>query len=173
MSSKALSQRLRNQQGFTLVEAVVTITVFAVGLLGLVQLSLVAKSSTEASRDTVQVSNYIQEGLEAVRTVRDSNWTNVDTDGSYRLNPLPTSNPPWQLIADGTEPLGKYNRSVTIASVRRVDVDGSGTLTAGDRIDSAGTLNDPNTKKITVLITWQNGTKTYTRSLFLYLTNWR
>lgn len=161
------------QAGFTLVEAVVTIAVFSVGLLGLIQLSLLAKSTTEASRDTVQVSNYIQEGLEAVRTVRDSDWTNVNTDGNYRLNPLAGSNPPWQLIAGGTESLGKYSRTVSIAPVKRVDVDGSTTITAGDRIDASGTLDDPNTKRITVDVTWQNGNRTYTKSLFQYLTNWR
>ncbi len=162
------------QRGFTLVEAVVAISVFAIGLIAVLQVTLTAKASSEAARDTVQVSNYLQEGLEAIRTIRDATWTNINTDGAYHLNSTNGANPPWQLIAGSTEAVGKYSRTVTISSVSREDTDASGTLTAGDRIvASGGTLADASTKKITVTITWSNGSRTYSRSVFGYLTDWQ
>lgn len=164
----------RSRAGFTLLEAVVSITVFAVGIVGILQLNLAAKASSDKARDTVQVANYLQEGLEAVRTIRDSAWTNVNTDAAYHLNPVVGANPPWQLIAGGTETVGKYTRTVAIAPVIRQDTDGSGTLTAGDKIvTTGGTLADAETKLITVTLTWRNGSQTLTRTMFEYLTNWQ
>lgn len=165
---------LSRQGGFTLVEAVVALTIFVLGVVGLVSLVLVSKSTSEQGRDAVQAVNYLQEGAEAVRAVRDSAWTNVSTDGAYRLSPQTGMNPPWQLLSGGTESVGgKFNRTVQIGSVSREDTDGNGQLSAGDRIvPTGGTLQDPDTKKITVTVSWQVGNQTKTRTLYVYLTKW-
>nr|MDP9212115.1 prepilin-type N-terminal cleavage/methylation domain-containing protein [bacterium] len=90
----------RGQQGFTLIEAIVATTVFVIGVVALVQITLLAKSTSEEGRDTVQAVNYLQEGVEAVRSVRDHDWDLVAglapaTD--YRLNAQPGTAPPWTL----------------------------------------------------------------------------
>ncbi len=162
------------QRGFTLVEAVVAMTVFSVGIIGVIQVTSTAKSSSEQGRDTVQASNYLQEGMEAVRAVRDTNWASVSADGSYRLVSNPGASPAWTLASGGTETVGKYNRTVQIAGVSREDTDSSGTLTAGDKIvPSGGTLADPDTKRVTVTMSWKQGPRTVTRSVYAYLTNWQ
>ena len=164
----------RRQAGFTLIEAVVAITVFSLGVVALIGMSTIAKSTSEQGRDSVQVSNYLQEGIEAVRLLRNNSWNNVSTNGGYRLSAQAGQNPPWQLVSGGSETIGKYSRSVAIATVRREDMDGSGTLTAGDRIvATGGAFDDPDTKKVTVTITWQQGTRTITRQLYAYVTKWQ
>lgn len=169
-----LRRRLDSQRGFTLVEAVVATTVFSVGIIGVVQVTSVAKSSSEQGRDTVQASNYLQEGMEAVRASRDSSWNNVATDGAYRLVSNPGASPAWTLASGSTETIGKYDRVVQIDAVSREDTDASGTLTAGDKIvPSGGTLADPDTKRVTVTMSWSQGTRTVTRSIYAYLTNWQ
>lgn len=162
------------QAGFTLIEAVVAMTIFAIGVVGLVTLSTVAKSTSEQGRDSVQVSNYLQEGMEAVRLLRNAAWTNVSTDGGYRLSAQAGQTPAWQLVSGGSETVGKYQRSVTISAVRRQDTDSSATLTAGDKIvPSGGSFDDPDTKKITVTISWQQGSRTINRTLYAYITKWQ
>lgn len=171
------------QRVFTLVEAIVAMTIFVIGVVGLIQVSLLAKSTSEQGRDTVQASNYLQEGMEAVRAIRDSAWANIATPGNYHLVPQPGSNPAWQLVADsagGSETIGKFTRKVAIADVYREDtVVPNNAFDAGERV----VLNCPtpgtgacylhaDTKKITVTMTWTQGSRAVTRSVFSYLTNW-
>lgn len=168
-----MSSRL-GQAGFTLLEAVVATTVMVVGVVAVVGLTLVAKGASEEGRNTVQASNYLQEGLEAARTIRDADWTNVSTAGTYHLAAQAGVNPPWQLVSGGTETIGTYTRQITIASVRRADTNGDGQLSAGDQIvQSGGSFDDPDTKKITCVVSWQQGKRTVSRQQFVYLTNWQ
>lgn len=173
-----MSNKLRNifvqQTGFTLVEAVVTIGIFAVGMIIAAQVVLTARRLSDESRDAVQAANYLEQGLEAVRSSRDSSWTTVATDGAYHLEPAPGDTSPWNIVAGGSETIGKFSRTVNISTGRRIDSDSSGTVTAGDQlVASGGTLDDPDTKKITTTVTWQQGSRTVSRSLYTYLTNWQ
>lgn len=170
--------QLRNarptQRGFTLVEAVVATTIFSVGIIGTIQVTSVAKSSSEQGRDTVQASNYLQEGMEAVRSIRDDNFAGVATDGAYRLVANPGASPSWNLASGGTETLSKYRRTVQIDAVSREDTDASGSLSSGDKIvPTGGTLPDSDTKKVTVTVSWAQGSRTVSRSVYAYLTNWQ
>lgn len=162
-----------SSRGFTLVEAVVAMTVFVIGTVGLVQLATLAKATSEEGQETVKVSNYLQEGIEAARIIRDANWANM-IPGTYRLNAQAGQSPPWQLIAGGSETIdGKYQRTITVATARREDSDGSGTLTAGDRIvSSGGAFDDPDARRITATITWSAGRRTVSRTIYTYFTNW-
>lgn len=162
-----------NQRGFTLVEAVMAITVFALGIVSVASLGSIAKSTSDLGKDTVVASNYLQEGLEAMRSLRDASWSNVGTDGNYRLVSQGASYPAWQL-SSGTEAVDKFTRTVQIASVSREDTDSSGTITSGDKmVPNGGVFNDPDTKKITVTLTWKSGSRTVTKTLTEYLTNWQ
>lgn len=165
---------MSSERGFTLVEAIVAMAIFAIGIILVAQMVLTARRLSNESRDTVQAANYLEEGLEAVRSTRDSSWTAISTDGTYALQSAPGDITPWNLIPNGTETIGKFSRTIQISPVRRDDTDGSGTLTAADNISTgAGTFNDPDTKKITSTVTWQQGGRTVSRSLSTYLTNWQ
>ncbi|HEY8108818.1 MAG TPA: prepilin-type N-terminal cleavage/methylation domain-containing protein [Patescibacteria group bacterium] len=163
------------QRGFTLLEAVVAITVFTIGVVGMVQIVLVARSTSDQGSDLVMVSGYLKEGIDAVRIIRDDDWEAIAVDGSYRLSAQPGTTPPWTL-RNGSETIGKFTRRVGIASVRRSDTDGNGTLSAGDLIcqgTNCGSFEDPETKKVAVTVTWQQGSQQKSRNVFGYLTNWQ
>jgi prepilin-type N-terminal cleavage/methylation domain-containing protein len=163
-----------SNRGFTLIEAVVAMTIFSIGIILAVQMVFSARRLSDESKDTVQAANYLEEGLEAVRSVRNAAWTNVGTDGTYALQAITGGTTPWSLVANGSETIGKYSRSIKIESVRRDDTDGSGTLTASDNITTGtGTFDDPDTKKITATVTWQQGRRTVNRTVSTYLTNWQ
>ncbi|MDP3999930.1 MAG: prepilin-type N-terminal cleavage/methylation domain-containing protein [bacterium] len=168
------SQRQR-ERGFTLMEAVVAISVFVIGVVGMIQVVLVARSTSDYGADLVTVGGHLKEGMDAVRVIRDDDWDAIATDGTYGLSAQPGTNPPWALQA-GSETLGTFTRRVTIASVRRSDTDGNGALSAGDKIcqgATCGSFEDPETKKVTVTVTWQQGNQDKSRSVFGYLTDWQ
>lgn len=161
------------QPGFTLVEAVVAISIFVIGVIGVIGLASIATQTSSRSKNTVQANNYLQEGADATRSIRDANWNNIATDGQYHLVPQLGQSPPWSLTTGGTETLGIFSRKVTISSGQRADTNGSGQLDAGDLIvQSGGAFTDPSTKKITVQVSWQTGPQTITMPLETYLTNW-
>lgn len=164
----------RKQHGFTLIEAIVAMSIFAIGILGAAQMVLTAGRLSNESKDTVQAANYLEEGLEAVRSVRDSSWTDIATNGTYHLTSDEAAITPWQLVPGGTESIGKFTRTIEISNVRRADTDEDGQLSASDDIvQSGGAFDDPDTKRIKAVISWQQGSRTVTRSISTYLTNWQ
>lgn len=162
-------------RGFTLVEAVVAISIFVIGVVGMVQIVLVARATSDQGASLVTAGGHLKEGMDAVRIIRDDDWDAIATDGTYGLSSQPGTAPPWTLQA-GSETVGTFTRQVVISSVRRDDTDGNGQLSAGDRIcqgATCGSFDDPDTKKITVTVTWQQGNQDKSRSVFGYLTNWQ
>jgi len=80
-------------KGFSLLETLVAIAVITVGLVGVIGLIAYTISISRVSPNKVIAANLAQEGIEAVRNIRDSNW-------------LDPANPDWDDEMDGT-PAGK------------------------------------------------------------------
>ena len=175
MSNRTLRGVVRRERGFTLVEAVVAITVFVIGVVGMIQIVLVARATSDHGANLVTAGGHLKEGMDAVRVIRDDDWDAIATDGTYGLSSQPGTAPPWTLQAGG-ETIGKFTRRVTIASVRRSDTDGNGQLSAGDKIcqgAACGSFDDAQTKKVTVTVTWRQDNQDKSRSVFGYLTDWQ
>src|SRR6185503_12415280 len=95
---------------------------------------------------------------ESVRSIREQNWNNVASDGTYHPE---ISSDHWSLVS-GSETIGNFTRQVIISSVERDD--------SGNIVSSDGT-NDPSTKHVSVIISWAspvNGSLT----TGTYLTRW-
>lgn len=63
-----------NKKGFTIVEVMVAILVFAVGLVGAFVLVNTAISLSVRSKQEIIATNLIREQLELAKNVRDTNW---------------------------------------------------------------------------------------------------
>jgi len=66
--------------GFTLIELVITIAVFTVGILAAFTLSLSNVNNSRENVDRVTASNLAREGIELVRNIRDGNWLKIDVN---------------------------------------------------------------------------------------------
>lgn len=128
------------KKAFSLIEIMLAIFVFTLFSVSVVYLSL-----DTASRATqVEIKNegllYAEEGMEAVRNIRDRDYFDLVT-GEYGLN---LSSDTWTLVAAPEVIDAYYERTVSIEDVYR-DVNGD--------IAATGTL-DLQTKKVTVTVDW-------------------
>lgn len=148
-----------HKKAFSLIEILLAIFVFTLFSTAVAYLSL-----DTASRATqVEIKNeallYAEEGMEAVRNIRDRNYLDL-VAGTYGLSFTADT---WSLVAAPETIDAYYQRTVLIEDVYR---DGAGDIAA------SGTL-DPETKKITVSVTWDwKGLIPKTTVLSTYLSNW-
>jgi type II secretion system protein J len=81
-----------HQKGFTLIEILIAISVFSIGVIGIYSLLNNVIANSYVSYDRFVASRLAQEGLEAVVNNRDMNWLKQDQwdnnleDGDYLVS---------------------------------------------------------------------------------------
>jgi Tfp pilus assembly protein PilV len=159
--------KLKNsKKGIGLVEILIAIFIFTVVLLSLITVSNLYLSGADANLSLVKSAYLAEEGVEAVKTIRDSGWANISalsTTTVYYFYFNPTSSI-WQATTTKTYgSIDSFVRSFTLGSVNR-------TNDTYHRISASG-VSDPNTKLLTVSVSWQNQGATTTKSISTYITN--
>lgn len=142
-----------SQKGAGLVEILIAVSIIATSFFAITQISIMAMTAAQDRTDKVRALEFAQEGIEAVRSMRDGSFTNnigVLTFGSTYYAVI--SGGKWTLSASNPGVLsGKFTRTVVLNNVSR-DIN--------DNIVTAGGTNDPKTKKATVTVSWGNPVKT-------------
>ena len=162
------NERTVQDGGFTLVE--VLIACFIISMTTLALMSAASKGielSNRALRQA-QASMITEEGVEAVKIIRDTNW---DTISSLSLNTeyylsFDTSSNTWSLgttpSIDPMTPIdGKFTRVVVFSEVLRDD---------NDNINSTGTL-DEGTIRVEVRTSWPSSGETISKSITFYISD--
>lgn len=150
-----------HQSGQSLVEILVAMGILAILMPALLTAFVSTREGRVQMRQRVNATTLLQEAEEAARSVRENGWSGIATPGTYHPS---TSGSSWSL-ANGTENIDIFTRSLTISNVMRNN-DG--------QIVSSGGRNDPSTKKIDVTVGWsQPRPGSVTSSFFLtrYLDN--
>lgn len=142
-----------------IVEILIAISIITVVILAMM---VVAQKSIYVSRqavDATEATFLLEEGAEAVRILRDNNWTNISG--------LTASANYYPLFAGGTWTLSStpntvdiFTRKVSVAAVLRDN--------ATKDVSVSGT-NDPGTKLVTVTVSWVEGGTTVTKTLSFYI----
>lgn len=152
---------LQNKSGFSLVEILLSISIFSIFTIGITYLSLDTLSRDAKVALNNEALLYAQEGLEATRNIRDKSFLEI-TNGDHGLN---LSNGTWSFDLAPENIENFYQRTITVSDVYRND-EGS--------IDSNGNVFDPDTKKIESEVSWiQNGIIPRSITLTQYMSNWR
>jgi len=133
------------RRGQSLVEAIVAIGITILVITGLVVLAVGAVRSATLSRNRSVAVQYAQEGIEALRSVRDRNFAEVPTSGTNRVV---WTGSEWSVLA-GTETIGSYTRSFTSTQV------------------------SPGKLKIAMTVAWTDSAGNHTVDLTTYLTDWQ
>lgn len=148
----------KRQQGMGIVEIVVAMGIMLIIATTGASILLQGFRSNTLADDETKASFFAQEGIEAVRSIKNRSW------------PLPTGtfglangSGSWQFSGSSNTD-GKFTRQVIISDVQR---DGSGNIVA-----TGGTL-DSNTKKVRSRVAWTtpNG-RSATIDLPIYHTYW-
>lgn len=148
------------KKGISLVEVVVGVSLITISLIGLI--SAYNFYFRIALKDTtfIQASFLLEEGLEAARSIRDDDWdyiANLTSGNDYGFEYVDNS---WQSTTTISSIDDFFYRTLVVSNVLR---------DSNDDISSSG-MNDPNTKEITVTVSWFNNNSTTTKSISTYLT---
>lgn len=150
-------------KGSSLIEIIVGLAVVATALLFLGNIAQYSLRLVETSTMRLQATFLLSEGVEAVKTMRDLGWTaNINTLALNTDRYLEFSTNQWKATTTPETIDGVFSRKFVIASIQRNSSD--------DIVSSGGTV-DPNTKKITVTVSWNQGNRPFSESISTYITN--
>jgi len=160
-------KKINYKKGSGLAEILVAVFIFSIILGSLITASNKYLSGAGENLRSTQGVYIAQEGIEAVKIIRDTNWDIIDTlsdDMDYYLyfDISSSTNNTWEATSTFSSIDSIFTRTFKLNSVYR-DSDG--------RIVSSGGTQDLNTKKVTVSVSWKLKTSTTTKSLSTYITN--
>lgn len=153
---------MRNKAGFSLVEVLVMVFIATFSIFIVWRIYILYIKISVSNPAAFQSSFLAEEGIEAVKFMRDSSWSsNIST-----LSPGTS----YTLVFDGTT----WKATTTLAFIdsrfdRRVSVENVFRDVSGN-IAASGTA-DPNTKKVLVSVSWLKDTATTTRQITTYVSN--
>lgn len=162
MPKKKIIAKKRARAGFSLIEAIVGISIFSVFIFSLMlALQLSQRIASESVRN-IQASFLLEEGVDAVKTIRDRSWiSNISSLTSGTNYYLYFNGTAWTTTANNIYIDGIFERKLNVNGVYR---------DANDDIAPSGNL-DAGTKKATVSVSWMGRSGTTTKSASFYLTD--
>ncbi len=148
------------QEGQSLVELLVTIGVECILLPALITGLVTSREGKAQQNERVAAAALLRETEEAVRSIRNRDWSNISVNGTYH----PVISGTMWASASGSITTNGFTQSYTISDVNR--------NSSGAIVPAPTGILDASTKKIDFTISW---TKPFTSFLnsSLYLTRWR
>lgn len=163
--------KIKNNLGFSLIEVLIACSIISLSMFALMETAQKGISVSRNSLIKSQAGLLMEEGAEAVKSIRDNSWTdisNLNLNTNYYLY-FNTNTKLWTLNTNSTNLSGYiptypiddvYTRSIVLSSVGRDSDD--------DIVASGGTI-DPHTKKVTITVSWNSSSGTTSKNLSFYL----
>jgi len=152
------------QKGIGMIEVIVSLAIIAIAFWFFYGLAVYSLMIQEQNNAKIEALNLSSEAIEAVRAIRNEDWSNLSSlTPEVKYYPIISEN---KWILSDTEPElinESYNRWVIIERVYR---------DSNDNISAVG-VEDIQTKKITVTTEWTHRSKTNQITLVTYLTDYR
>lgn len=145
-----------------MIEVILAVAIFAMFAAAISTYALGGLVGEQSGLDHVEAELLAQQGVEAVRSIRDRAWNEI----IYNQSAIRNTGNQWFFTGEGsTESIGKFTRTITFAAICR---DASRNIAA-----CPGAYTDLNSKQVTAAVSWQPRlgiTNTVRQST--YLTNW-
>lgn len=154
-----------NIKGFTIVEIMVVIAVVIAVFAAVLGFFVFEAKIASRGRMKLTAISLAQEAIEAVRNFRDNTtWTStgigvLSIGADYHPASASTG---WDIVS-GEETINEFTRKIIFNKVYR---------DTNDDISSSGD-EDPNTRKVTSMVIWDDRWGAASESLTTYITNWR
>lgn len=151
-------------KGVSLIEVVIAVSIISAATLYVAKAygSFVAASADNVAR--VQATFLLDEGVEAIKTIRGEKWTNIASTTNYIPYYLTWQVDRWKATTTPVVVDGIFYRKMVFEAVNR-DVNFN-ILTS----TSSGTV-DLGTKKVNLSVSWNEKGSTSTRSITMYIFN--
>ena len=154
------------KQGFGLLEIVIAVSIVSITLFSLSYVFLLGNRLEAQSINKIRANFLAEEGLEAMRFLRDKGWdaslAPLASGTNYYLSFVALLSQ-WSVDSASSGFIdGVFERVVTVEPVFRNSSD--------DIVTSGGAL-DPNTKKVNVAVSWGDRGATTTATLSAYLSD--
>ncbi|RJQ33649.1 type II secretion system protein [Candidatus Parcubacteria bacterium] len=153
----------QKKNGFVLVEALIASAILALVLAAGIGAFLLTMRTGLGNAAEVQSAFLAEEGLEALRIMRDNGW-------STNISPL-TASSTYYLVFDGTTWDATTTNSFIDDTFERSIVLFEVSRDSNETIVTSGGTEDPDTRLAVVSVSWREGDATTTRSLSAYMSN--
>ncbi|MDP2930801.1 MAG: hypothetical protein Q8N56_04365 [bacterium] len=156
------------KKGISVIELLLAAFFIISAVVALVGVAGFSASASVIARKTIQANTLAASLMESARSLRDGTVWGVDGFGTV-LNGAPyhfqetIGNPPSWILSEGEETIAGFQRKIIFYNVLR---------DANDNIVVEGGLVDPETKKATVTVSWQEKSRNHQVSLETIFTNW-
>lgn len=167
MVSTPVKKLFHRRDGLSIVEIVLASGIFIIFSSGAVISLIQALNANRLGLEFTIASEYASEGLEAVRSLKNQDFTNLTNTTQSGITIVGGT---WAFTGVGsTITHGKpYTRTITIEDVRR-----DSPPPAGNIVATGGTI-DSDSKKITSTVTWNfTSARPESVSFTTYLSDWR
>ncbi|MDO8443913.1 MAG: prepilin-type N-terminal cleavage/methylation domain-containing protein [bacterium] len=171
----------RKTKGFGLIEVLIASTIIVMSISSLTFVARGALTSTDRTQDRIQAVNLAAEGIEIVRSIRDTNWIDqtpatgwgnwvgsnlgniVDSSTSYQIN-YNNSTKRFYLLANQTESVS-LNGSIFTRTIVVDEVEGTELMPGSNQTDL-----QKQAYKVTAIVTTPSKAEINVSEI---LTNWR
>lgn len=170
-----MHQELRNnkflpssRQGFGILEIVIASAIIGGTIFAMISVFMLSRNAITYSTQKLQASYLTEEGIEAVRFLRDSGWANnigILAAGTNYYLTFSTSTSKWIVSASISPDIDNlFRRSFQIENVSR---DSSSNI----QTTYSAVNDDPGTKKILMRVDWTYKNQNQSVSAETYITN--
>lgn len=155
---------IKTNRGFSLVEIVVACAIISVCTFALLSGASKGVTLSSYALRQAQGNTLLEEGAEAVKSIRDAAWANISglTIGTTYYLSYDTGTNVWSPSLDASTIDSIFTRTIVLSAVYRDAND--------DIVASGGTL-DAGTKKVTVNVSWATSSGTKTKTLEFYMSD--
>lgn len=153
--------KLIRLKAISLLELLLAMGIFVVFMSGGLGFIVTGQKSSLMQSNYSVAGNLTAQGIDVIKFIKKTSWESLIA-GNYGINFDGTN---WILLPNSDVVDSTYTRVITVQDVYRDD---DGNITS----DTVNSEIDPNTKKITVTVTWPKGAGVATSENSTYITYW-
>jgi len=156
-------RKINYKNGFGLIEVVVAVSIISSSILFVMFVAQLSQRVIGDGVSRLQAAFLAEEGMEAVKIIRDESWqSGIDSLQAGLNYYLIFNGSAWNATSSPVLVDDVFERTFAVENVGR---------DANDDIIELGGINDHDTKKIVVSVSWRGRNGTTTESMSTYITN--
>jgi len=159
---KLLHKQHTKRDGFSILEATIAIAVAILVFVGIYQIIVLSIRTTDTNLQVIEAVHRAEESVEVTRTLRNESWGSNIASLTIGNTYYPIfENSTWSLSTTPPNPEDAFIETIVLSNVYRDE---------SDNIAESGTL-DPNSRKVTATVSWENRGFSRQESVETYITN--